>query len=98
MLVQCALAASNPRSKKHPEILSKSQQLRKRRGAKKARVAIARRLLTAIFQMLMKDEPYSPYIAPPAPSIPHKRILTTNQALSLLRSKGFIIEDLPSSA
>ncbi len=98
LLIQCAIAASNPRSKKYPEILSKSQQLRKRRGAKKARVAIARRLLTAIFQMLMKDEPYSPYIAPPAPSIPHKRILTTNQALSFMRSKGFIIEDLPSSA
>jgi hypothetical protein len=48
--------------------------------------------------MLMKDEPYSPYIAPAAPSIPQKRILTTNQALSLLRSKGFVIEDLPSSA
>ena len=98
LLIQCAIAASNPRSKKYPEILSKSQQLRKRRGTKKARVAIARRLLTAIFQMLMKDEPYSPYIAPPAPSIPHKRILTTNQALSFMRSKGFIIEDLPSSA
>lgn len=98
LLVQCALAASNPRSKKYPEILAKSQQLRKRRGTKKARVAIARRLLTAIYQMLLKDEPYSPYIASVAPSIPLKRILTADQALSLLRSKGFVIEDIPSSA
>ena len=49
LLIQCALAASNPRSTKHPEIRTKYQQLKKRRGAKKARVAIARRLLTAIF-------------------------------------------------
>ncbi len=98
LLIQCALAASNPRSKKYPEILAKYQQLKKRRGAKKARVAIARRLLTAIYQMLMKNEPYSPYIAPAATSIPQKRVLTTEQALSLLRSKGFVIEDLHSSA
>jgi len=93
LLIQCALAASNPRSTKHPEIRSKFQQLKKRRGAKKARVAIARRLLTAIFQMLLKDEPYSPYVAPATQSAPEKRVLTPKQALALLRSKGFVILD-----
>jgi len=93
LLIQCALAASNPRSSKHPEILTKHQQLKKRRGAKKARVAIARRLLTAIFQMLLKDEPYSPFIAPAAQSAPVKRILSHKQAFALLRSKGFLILD-----
>jgi transposase len=93
LLVQCALAASNPRSKLHQEILSKYQQLKKRRGSKKARVAIARRLLTACYHILLKNEAYAPYIAPAKKSIPEKRILTTEQALAMLRSKGFLIED-----
>jgi len=99
LLIQCALAASNPRSAKYPEVLSKYQQLKKRRGAKKARVAIARRLLTAIYQMLVKNEPYSPYVAPAAPAAPKERVLTAREALAFLRSKGFVItEDQPSSA
>jgi transposase len=99
LLIQCALAASNPRSTKYPEIRSKFQQLKKRRGTKKARVAIARRLLTAIYQMLMKGQPYSPFIAPSTPSVPNERVLTTHQAFALLRSKGYLIaEDLPPSA
>ena len=93
LLIQSAMAASNPRSKLHPEILQKYQQLKKRRGTKKARVAIARRLLTAIHQMLLKDEPYAPYFAPAKESIPESRVLTPDQALSMLRAKGYIIED-----
>lgn len=92
LLVQCALAACNPRSKKHPEILNKYQQLKKRRGSKKARVAIARRLLTAVHQMLLKDEPYSPFVAPAIELIPEKRILTLDEGLAMLRRKGFILE------
>ncbi len=93
LLIQCALAASNPRSKLHPEILSKHQQLKKRRGSKKARVAIARRLLTACYHILLKDEVYTPFIAPANESIPEKRVLSPEQALAMLRSKGFIISD-----
>jgi len=94
LLVQCALAAANPRSKKYPEILAKYQHLKKRRGSKKARVAIARRLLTAIYQMLLKNEPYAPYIAPANDFIPKNRVLSPEQALALLRSKGYIIDVL----
>jgi transposase len=93
LLVQCACAAANPRSTKHPEILQKYQQLKKRRGSKKSRVAIARRLLTAIYQILLKDEAYSPYVAPVVESIPEKRVLTQEQALALLRSKGYVIKE-----
>lgn len=93
LLIQCALAASNPRSKLHPEILGKYQQLKKRRGSKKARVAIARRLLTACFHILRDDKVYTPFIAPVKESIPEKRILTPEQALALLRSKGYIISE-----
>jgi len=93
LLLQCAIAASNPRSKKYTEVLGKYQQLKKRRGVKKARIAIARRLLTAIYQMLLKDEPYRPYIAPARESVPDSRILTPAQALALLRRRGFIIAE-----
>jgi len=93
LLVQCAYAACNPRSTKQPEILLKFQQLKKRRGSKKAIVAIARRLLTAIYQILLKDEAYSPYVAPVVESIPQQRVLSQEQALAMLRSKGYIIKD-----
>ncbi len=94
LLIQCACAACNPRSTKQPEILQKFQQLKKRRGTKKARVAIARRLLTAIYQILLKDEVYSPYAVPVAETIPEQRILSQEQVFILLRSKGYIIQDL----
>jgi len=97
LLIQCALAAS--RTAKYPEIRSKFLQLKKRRGSKKARVAIARKLLTAIYQMLLKDEAYTPFVAPATESAPINRILTPNQALALLRSKGYVISDyLPPAA
>ena len=99
LLIQCALAASNPRSVKQPEIRDKFQQLKKRRGSKKVRVAIARKLLTAIYQMILKDEPYTPFVAPAAKSAPEKRVLTPDMALALMRSQGFVIVDaLPTSA
>ena len=91
LLVQCSWAAS--RSKKNPEIKGKYQQLKKRRGGKKANIAIARRLLTAIFQMLLKDEAYSPFVAQTKDTAPKSRTLTPEQGLALLRKHGFIIEE-----
>jgi transposase len=93
LLIECSIGAANPRSKKYPEIARKYQQLRKRRGAKKARVAIARRLLTAIYQMLLKDEPYQPFVAPAGEDIPKQRVMTAEDALAMLRRKGFILVD-----
>jgi transposase len=93
LLVQCALASS--RSDKYPEIKGKFQQLKKRRGAKKARIAIARRLLTAIYQMLLNGEVYSPYIAPTTASAPKERVLTPEQGLALLRRQGYVISEEP---
>jgi len=91
LLIQCACASS--RSDKYPEIKGKFQQLKKRRGSKKARVAIARRLLTAIFQMLLNGEFYNPYVAPAAESAPKERVLTPEQALAMLRYQGYVIID-----
>jgi transposase len=91
LLIQCACAAS--RSDNYPEIKGKFQQLKKRRGSKKARVAIARRLLTAIHQMFLHDEVYSPFVAPAEETIPQQRVLSQDQALALLRAKGYIIQN-----
>lgn len=91
LLIQCAVAACNPRSKRCPELLAKYQILKKRRGVKKARVAIARRLLTAIFHILLKDEPYLPYSSSQNASVPANRILSPEQAIALLLRKGFIV-------
>lgn len=97
LLIQCALAASNPRSKRHPDILSKYQILKKRRGTKKARVAIARRLLTAIYNILLKDEPYKPAVTTTKPIAPKQRILSLSQALALLERKGYVVTTFVSA-
>jgi transposase len=93
LLVECTIGATNPRSKKHPEMVRKYQQLRKRRGAKKARVAIARRLLTAIYHMLLKDEPYQPQAESAQTAIPKQRVMSAHDALAMLRRKGYILVD-----
>ena len=87
----CPIGSCNPRSKLHPEILAKYQQLKKRRGYKKARIAIARRLLTAIYHILLKHVPYTPYIAPAKDTVPAIRILSPEQAIAMLRRKGFFV-------
>ena len=50
LLVQCALCAI--RAKQFPEVRNRYLALKKRRGHKKAIIAIARMLLTAIYNML----------------------------------------------
>jgi transposase len=57
LLVQCA--NSVVRSEKHPEIRNRYSRLRKRRGHKKAIIAIARMLLTALYNMLKNKSPYN---------------------------------------
>jgi len=57
LLVQCALAVG--KSDKHPELKNKYLALKKRRGGKKAVIAIARKLLTAIWHILDKNEPFN---------------------------------------
>jgi transposase len=91
LLVQIALAVS--KSAKHPEIRDKYQALKKRRGHKKAIIAIARRLLTAIWHILSKNEAYNAELYRKADKSPTNRQFTPEQALAFLRSKGFQIVD-----
>lgn len=89
LLVQCATAVV--RSEKHPEIRNRYLALKKRRGHKKAIIAICRMMLTAIYQMLKKSEPYNPELYRKSDCIPKSRELSLDEALSLLRRKGFTI-------
>ena len=89
LLVQIALAVS--KSSKHPEIKDKYQTIKKRRGHKKAVIAMARRLLTAIWHILSKHEPYKAELYHKANKPPANRVLSPEQAFALLRSKGYQI-------
>lgn len=91
LLVQIALAVG--KSEKHPELKNKYLALKKRRGGKKAVIAIARKLLTAIWHILSKGEAYNAELYREADRPPVSRELTTTQALALLRNKGFLIVD-----
>ena len=90
LLVQISLAAC--KSNKHPELKDKYQVLKKRRGHKKAVIAISRRLLTAIWHILSKREVYNDKLYRKADKPPANRILTPEQAFAILRSKGYQIE------
>jgi transposase len=90
LLVQIALNVG--RSPKHPELMDKYQALKKRRGHKKAVIAIARRLLTAIWHILSKQEPYNAELYHKSNKPPANRTLTPEQAFALLRSRGYQIE------
>ena len=89
LLIQVALTAG--RSEKHPEIYGKKQDLKKRRGSKKDNVAIARRILTAIYHILSKNEPYNPSAYAKEDKAPISRQISQDQAFSLLSRMGYIV-------
>jgi len=91
LLVQIALSCG--RSDKCPELKNKYLALKKRRGGKKAVIAIARKLLTAIWHILSKNETYNAELYTRADKPPITRELTTSQAVTFLRGKGFVIVD-----
>ncbi|GHU60277.1 hypothetical protein FACS1894171_1110 [Clostridia bacterium] len=91
LLVQIALAVS--KSDKRPELKNKYLSLKKRRGGKKAVIAIARKILVAIWHILSKNEPYNAELYRQADKPPVARELTTSQAVAFLRNKGFLILD-----
>ena len=97
LLVQVANALIT--SKDHPEFGIRYRRIKANRGHKKAIIAVAKMLLTAIWNVLAKCEPYSPdgYLSMDRPSVPSKT-LTQSQALDLLRKRGYIISDIPDSA
>jgi hypothetical protein len=74
LLVQCA--NSVVKSKKHPEIRNRYLRLKKRRGHKKAIIAIARMLLTALYHMLKNKKPYNAELYRKSDFLPVNREMT----------------------
>jgi hypothetical protein len=87
VIVQCALSAI--KDKNHPEIREKYLAIKKRRGHGKAIVAIAKRLMTAIFYMLLNDELYSPCSG--IDSAPKRGNLQLGNIIKYYQSKGYTI-------
>ena len=97
VLVQVANALI--KSKKHPEITERYRRIKSHRGHKKAIIAVCRMLLTAIWHILTDLKPYTAegYLAPRP--VKTEKILTTSQALNLLKLRGYVIkDDLPVTA
>jgi len=95
LLVQCALAAV--RSKKEPYFAIKYNRIKNRRGHKKAIIAIARMMLTAIYHMLLTGAKFNPIdykeLINPNPQ-PKKVELTVETALQYLASQGFNVSNV----
>ena len=89
LLVQVANALI--KSKKHPEFKERYHRIKSRRGHKKAIIAVCKMLLTAIWNMLGKLEPYNPEGFLEHRSVKQEKTLTVSQALELLRLRGYTI-------
>jgi len=90
LLVQCANAVVT--SKRHPEIRNRYLAIKKRRGHKKAIIAIARMMLTAVYHILAKKEAYNPIFYAKMNLSSPSREITPEQALVFAERQGFIIK------
>lgn len=91
LLMQCTLAAIKAKNK-HPEIFVRSNNLKKRRGHKKAIIAIARMLLTAIYNILKKNEPYNPELYRNGDRPPVHREISVDEAVFILQRQGYPVQ------
>jgi transposase len=83
------------KSKKHPEFKERYQRIKARRGHKKAIIAVCKMLLTAIWNVLSKLEPYTAEGFLEHHPVNESKHLTMSQALELLVKRGFTIIDDP---
>lgn len=81
LLVQCAFAAVKS-TKKDPYFHNKYETLKKRRGHKKAIIAIARKMLVAIYHMIRDNEDFHP--------IDHENIMQKSRKTKGLNLKNVI--------
>lgn len=79
------------RAKRFPEIRNRYLALKKRRGHKKAIIAIARMLLTAIYNMLKKNKPYNPEFYRKADRPPTHREVSVKEAVFILQRQGYLV-------
>ena len=95
-LVECAHAAV--KSTESPYYKQKYERITKRRGKKRAIIAIARMILTAAYHMLSTGEVWNPCdlykVDMPAPLVEKQKSKAIKQALNLLKSEGIISEEI----
>jgi transposase len=89
LLVQCANAVVT--SDKHPEIRGRYLSIKKRRGHKRAIIAIARMLLSAIYHILKNGEPYNPEYYKKVELLPASREITIEQAVLIARRHRYLV-------
>jgi len=96
-LVQCAHAAV--KSKESPYYRKKYESLVKRRGKKRAIIAIARMILTAIYHMLSTGELWNPCdlykIDMPEDLLEKQKSKAIKQAVKLLQKEGLLPPNEP---
>ena len=80
-------------SKKRPEITNRYRRIKAHRGHKKAIIAICRMFLTAIWHTLTDLKPYTLEGFLESRPVNESKILTTSQALNLLKQRGYGIKD-----
>ena len=95
LLVQCALFAI--RAKQFPEVRNRYLALKKRRGHKKAIIAIARMLLTTIYNILKKKEPYNPELYRKGDRPPTHREVSVEEAVYILQRQGYLVTAPPTA-
>ena len=90
LMVQCALAAI--KSKKEPYFSIKYNRIRKRRGHKKAIIAIARMMMVCIYHVISEKKAFNPSdydeLMNPNP-IQNKVILNDESVFAYLESQGY---------
>ena len=90
LMVQCALAAT--KSKKEPYFAIKYNQIRKRRGNKKAIIAIARMMMVCIYHIVSEKKSFCPSdyeeLMNPKP-IQNKVVLNDESVFAYLESQGY---------
>ena len=83
--------------KKHPEFTTRYKRIKTRCGHKKAIIAVCRMILTAIWHILTDLKPYTPGGFLESRTVNKEKVLTTSQALNLLKQRGYFIKDDPLS-
>ena len=93
LLVQCALAAI--KDKQNPYFRAKYDRIKKRRGHKRAIIAVARMLLTCLYHMFLKKEAFQPsdihYEELPEQLLKKRKELYIQQAIKLLENEGMTV-------
>lgn len=88
LLVQCAFAAVKS-TKKDPYFHNKYEPLKKRRSAKKAIIAIARKMLVAIYHMIRDDTDFKPVdYNETLRNHQNKQGLNINNVIAFLKNQG----------